>query len=149
MKNNLKRILSVLLVATMLFGMSVTSFAAGNSDVSETQSVSRGAAKPITSISLEYGYWNAAESCYMFKIRENGIGSDTVKLDNKRLWAYQRDPIYQGFDRTEVVGWDLYYKSDRIYSAGTYRLDATFVSTNDGKVWNLKRTYTLTQDMIL
>lgn len=153
MKKSLKRVLSVLLAAAMLLGMSVTSFAAGSSETEESQPsqpILRGPAKPITSITLEKGTWNKTEKCYEFIIREQGIGPDTVKFGNTRLWATKRDPLYEGANRTEVVGWRIYYKSPRIYSAGTYTLDATFVSTNGGpqKVWTLKKDYTVTQEML-
>lgn len=148
MKKSLKRVLSVLLAAAMLLGMSVTSFAAENPDVEESQAILRGPAKPITSITLEIDDWNETEKCYNFMIRQQGIGPDTVKWDNTRLTAYKREPLYEGFDRTEVVGWKIYYKTKRIYSAGTYTLNATFVSTNSGKVWTLKKDYTVTEGML-
>lgn len=148
MKSSLKRVFSVLLAAAMLLGMSVTSFAAGNPDVEESQAILRGPAKPITSITLEIDNWNETEKCYEFMIRQQGIGPDTVTWDNTKLTAYKREPLFEGFDRTEVVGWKIYYKTKRIYSAGTYRLNGTFVSTNSGKVWTLKKDYTITQEML-
>ena len=140
MKKSLKRVLSVLLAAAMLLGMSVTSFAAENSDTGESKAILRGPARLITNITLKEKRWNKTEKCYYLVIREEGIGPDTVKLDNTRLSAYKRDPLYEGFDRTEVVGWDIYYKTPRLYSAGTYRLVATFVSTNGGSQPDRKST---------
>lgn len=150
MKKSLKRVLSVLLAAAMLLGMSVTSFAAENSDTGESKAILRGPARLITNITLKEKRWNKTEKCYYLVIREEGIGPDTVKLDNTRLSAYKRDPLYEGFDRTEVVGWDIYYKTPRLYSAGTYRLVATFVSTNGGSqpVWTLKKDLEVTEDML-
>lgn len=150
MKNSMKRVLSVLLAAAMLMGVSVTSLAAGNPDTEESRPILRGPAKPITSITLVKDDWNSVEKCYDFIIREQGIGPDTVKFGNTRLWATKREPLYEGTNRTEVVGWIIYYKSQRIYSAGTYTLDATFISTNGGpqKVWTLNKDYTVTREML-
>lgn len=150
MKNSLKRVLSVLLAAAMLLGMSVTSFAAGSPDTGEFQPILRGPAKPITSITILKDDWNSTEKCYDFIIREQGIGPDTVKFGSTRLWATKREPLFERADRTEVVGWKIYYKTPRIYSEGTYTLDAAFVSTNGGpqKVWTLKKDYTVTWEML-
>lgn len=60
MKNNIKRVLSVLLAAAMLLGISVTSFAAEYSDTGESQPILRGPAKPITSLTVEGDYWDAS-----------------------------------------------------------------------------------------
>lgn len=150
MKNSLKRVLSVLLAAAMLLGMSVTTFAAGSPDTGESQPILRGPAKPITSVTLEKEKWNETEKCYEFVIREQGIGPATVKFGNTKLVATS-EPLYEGANRTEVVGWLLHYKTPRIYSAGTYTLDATFVSTNGGgpqRVWNLTKDYTVTWEML-
>lgn len=146
MKNSMKRVLSILLAAAMLLGMSVTSFAAENPDAGESQAILRGPAKPITNVSLEQKKWNGAEKRYYFMIREDGIGPGTVTFDNTKLVEYDREPLYKGFDRTEVVGWEIYYKSPRVYSAGTYRFAASFVS--QGKVWSLKKDLHVTEDML-
>lgn len=147
MKNSLKRALSVLLVAGMLLGMSVTAFAAGSSDTGESQAILRGPAKPITSVTVEVVWWNEPERCFEFTIREQGIGPGIVKFNGEQLSPEKTTGIPSP-DRTEVVGWRIEYKSPRIYSAGIYELDASFVSAGTHKVWTLKKDFTVTEEML-
>lgn len=147
MKNSLKRVLSVLLAAAMLLGMSVTSFAAGSSDTGESQPILRGPAKPITSLTLKKDGWNKAERCFEFRIIEQGIGPGIVKFNGQQLTSEETTGILSA-DRTEVVGWIMRYKSPKIYSAGTYELDASFVSAVTHKVWTLKDEFIVTEDML-
>lgn len=147
MKKSLKRVLSVLLAAAMLLGMSVTSFAAGSSETGESQPILRGPAKPITSITLEKGTWNKTEKCYEFIIREQGIGPGTVKFNGTKISSQETKGIPSA-DGTEIIGWIMSYKSPRIYRAGTYELDASFVSAGTHKVWTLKKNFVVTEDML-
>lgn len=147
MKNSLKRVLSVLLAAAMLLGMSVTSFAAGSSDTGESQPILRGPAKPITSLTVEDDEWNKSERCFEFIIREQGIGPGIVKFNGQQLSPENTTGIPSP-DRTEIVGWRIKYKSPKIYSAGTYELDASFVSAGTHKVWTLKKDFTVTEGML-
>ena len=147
MKNGMKRILSGLLIMVMVLGMSVTSFAAEDTDGKDSQPVLRGPAKPITNISLEDWDWNESERCFDFVIREDGIGPYTVKFNSTQLMAYNREPIL-GADRT-VIGWYIYFKSPRIYNVGTYKMVASFYSSNGTqKVWTLKKDFVVTEDML-
>ena len=148
MKNSLKRVLSVLLAAAMLFGMSITSFAAENPDTGESQAILRGPAKPITSITLVDKVWDKSGRCYDFVIKEQGIGPGTVTFNGTKITPYQTDHILSA-DRTEVIGWYLHYKSPKIYSAGTYRMEATFISSNGTpKIWTLKKDFRVMEDML-
>lgn len=147
MKNGMKRILSGLLIMVMVLGMSVTSFAAEDTDGKGSQSVLRGAAKPITDIRMGKWYWDESERCFDFEIIEDGIGPDTVKFGSTQLMAYKRAGI-KAADGS-VIGWHLYYKSPRIYSAGTYKMVASFYSSNGTqKVWTLKKDFVVTKDML-
>ncbi len=148
MKKNLKRVLSVLLAAAMLLGMSVTSFAAENPDAGESQAILRGPARPITNVTLLSDDWNSVEKCYDFIIKEDGIGPGTVTFDGKQLMSYKTKHILAPGTR-EVIGWYLYYKSPRIYSPGNYRFEATFISSNGTpQIWKLKKSYDVTGDML-
>ncbi len=147
MKNGMKRILSGLLIMVMVLGMSVTSFAAEDTDGRDSQPVLREPAKPITNISLADWGWNESERCFDFVIREDGIGPDTVKFGSTQLMAYDRVGI-RAADGS-VIGWYLYYKSPRIYNAGTYKMVASFYSSNGTqKVWTLKKDFVVTEDML-
>lgn len=146
MKNGLKRMLSVLLMTAMVSGMSVTSFAAENSDTGESQSILRGPAKPITSVKVVSKNWDASKSCFDFTIRQDGIGPETVMFDGTKIMPYERVHILSA-DRTEVIGWLLKYYSPKIYRAGTYKMEATFISSNGTpKIWTLKDTFTVTEE---
>lgn len=148
MKKSLKRVLSVLLAVAMLLGMSVTSFAAENPDTGEAQSILRGPAKPITSITLIHQEWDKSGSCFDFTIEEQGIGSGTVTFDGTKITPYKTDHILSA-DRTEVIGWIMHYKSPRIYRTGTYKMEATFLSANGTpQIWKLKHNFTVTEDML-
>ncbi len=147
MKNGMKRILSGLLIMVMVLGMSVTSFAAEDTDAKDSQSVLRGPAKPITDIRLVNPRWSESERCFYFEIIEDGIGPGNVKFNNTQLTTYERKNIL-GADRT-VIGWHLYYKSPRIYSTGTYKMVASFYSSNGTQqVWTLKKDFVVTEDML-
>lgn len=147
MKKSLKKVLSVLLAAAMLLGMSVTSFAAGSSETEESQPILRGPAKPITSLTVEDKRWNESERCFEFKIIEQGIGPGTVKFNGRQLNPEGTTGI-RSADGTEVIGWIMSYKSPKIYRAGTYELDASFVSAGTHKVWTLKKDFVVTEDML-
>lgn len=146
MKNSLKRVLSVLLAAAMLLGMSVTSFAAGSPDTGESQPILRGPAKPITSLTLKNDGWNEAKRCFEFRIIEQGIGPGTVKFNGRKISPYKTEHISD--DGIEVIGWIMYYQSPRLNSVGTYEVDASFVSAGTHKVWTLKKDFVVTKEML-
>ena len=144
MKKSLKRVFSVLLAAAMLLGMSVTSFAAENSDGGESQAILRGPAAPITSVTLRSGWtFNKSERCFDFAIEQHGIGPGTVTFDNTTLMPYRRDPLY-GSKPNEVTGWIIYYKSPKLYSPGTYRMEGVFISNN-----GTQKRWTVSHDFVL
>lgn len=146
MKKSLKRVLSVLLAAAMLLGMSVTSFAAGSSETGESQPILRGPAKPITSLTLKKDGWNKEDRCFEFRIIEQGIGPGTVKFNGTKISPYLTEHIT--VDGIEVIGWIMYYKSPKLNSVGTYELDASFVSAGTHKVWTLKNDFVVTREML-
>lgn len=146
MKKSLKRVLSVLLAAAMLLGMSVTSFAAGSSETEESQPILRGPAKPITSLTVKNDGWNKEERCFKFRIIEQGIGPGTVKFNGTKISPYLTEHI--SVDGIEVIGWIMYYKSPKLNSVGTYELDASFVSAGTHKVWTLNEDFVVTREML-
>ncbi len=148
MKNKVKRLVSFLLVMAMLLGMSVTSFAAEESGGGESKPILRVPAPPITSITLENPQWNKSEKCFEFTIVEQGIGPYSVTFNGTKLWAVSSKAIMSA-SGNYAVGWYYKFKSPRIYSAGTYKMVATFNSTNGTpKVWTLKKDFEATEDML-
>lgn len=148
MKIRVKRLVSILLVVIMLLGMSVTSFAAEESSGGESQPILRVPAPPITSITLVRKYWNKSEKCFEFTIKEQGIGPYSVTFNGTKLWAEGSKAI-MSTSGNYAVGWYYYFKSPRIYSTGTYKMIATFNSTNGTpKIWTLKENFEVTEDML-
>ena len=147
MKIRVKRVICLLLAMVMLMGMSVTSYAAENTNSDNFQPILRGPAAPITSITLTWEYWNQSDRCFEFIIKEMGIGPYTVDFNGKKLKAEKSEAIL-GSDRT-VIGWKLHFRSPRIYGTGTYKMVATFYSNNGTeKVWTLKKNFEVTEDML-
>ena len=147
MKIRVKRALCLLIAMIMLMGMCVTSYAAEISDSANSQPVFRGPAAPITSVTLYDWDWDESGRCFVFVIKEMGIGPYTVDFNGKKLKAEKSDPIL-GADRS-VIGWYIHFKSQRIYGTGTYKMVATFYSNNGTeKVWTLKRDFEVTEDML-
>lgn len=150
MKNRLKKAVSLLLTAAMLMGMSVTSFAAGNSDGEGSQPVLRGPAAPITSVTVEGdGKWLKSEHRIQFTIKQLGIGPGTVTFDGTEILPYERTPIY-GSGTNEVTGWYLEYKSPKLYNAGVYKMEGVFISSNGTqKIWKVSHKFTVTESDLL
>lgn len=143
----MKRIISLLLMLTMLMGMSVTSVAAETPNSAEPRSELRVAAPPITSLRVLPGwYYDKTERCIKFVIEEMGTGPGSVTLNGTKLIAYKRDGIMNS-SNTYAIGWKMYYKSQTIYNPGVYKLKAIFNSTNGTpKIWNLDYTFNLTEE---
>lgn len=132
----------------MLLGMSVTSFAAEESGSGESKPILRVTAPPITSITLVRKYWNESEKCFEFTIKEQGIGPYSVTFNGTKLWSESSTAIMSA-SGNYAVGWYYDFRSPRIYSAGTYKMVATFNSTNGTpKVWTLKENFVVTEDML-
>lgn len=147
MKIRVKRALCMLLAMIMLMGMCVTSYAAEKSDSVNSQPVLRGPAAPITSVTLDDDEWDKSGRCFVFVIKEMGIGPYTVDFNGKKLKAEKSVPIL-GADRS-VIGWYIHFRSQRIYGSGTYKMVATFYSNNGTeKVWTLKNNFVVTEDML-
>lgn len=146
MGTKMKKIISLLLMLAMLMGMSVTSFAAETSKSTEPQSNLRVAAPPITSLRVLPGsYYDKTERCIKFVIEEMGTGPGSVTLAGTKLVAYKTDGIMNA-SNTYAIGWKMYYKSQKIYSPGAYKMKAVFNSTNGTpKIWNLDYTFNLTE----
>lgn len=146
MRTKMKKILSLLLMLAMLMGMSVTSFAAETSTSAEPQSDLRVAAPPISSLRVLPNWrYDKSDRCIYFVIEEMGTGPGSVTLAGTKLVAYKTDGIMNA-SNTYAIGWKMYYKSQKIYSPGAYKMKAVFNSTNGTpKIWNLDYTFNLTE----
>ena len=143
----MKKVLSLLLMLAMLMGMSVTSFAAETSNNVEPQSNLRVAAPPITSLRVLPSWrYDKTDRCIYFVIEEMGTGPGSVTLAGTKLIAYKTDGMMNS-SNTYAIGWRMYYKSQKIYNPGVYKMNAVFNSTNGTpKIWNLNYTFNLTEE---
>ena len=141
----MKKVLSLLLMLAMLMGMSVTSFAAETSNNVEPQSNLRVAAPPSLRVLPSWRY-DKTDRCIYFVIEEMGTGPGSVTLAGTKLIAYKTDGIMNS-SNTYAIGWKMYYKSQKIYHPGAYKMEAVFNSTNGTpKIWNLNYTFNLTEE---
>ncbi len=77
---------------------------------------------------------------------KKGTGPGSVTLAGTKLIAYKTDGIMNS-SNTYAIGWKMYYKSQKIYHPGAYKMEAVFNSTNGTpKIWNLNYTFNLTEE---